>query len=134
MANQTDIIIIGVSVGVTVGILVASCAFIAVRFYRKRSHVQQHSNESVASLPIRVNGMGASIDSSASTTVSEIGPDWQHAAKANPYWGRRGNQSKDFLHSLSGIPRYLYKYVLSNLMFSPLVFSSLCYNFQHLIL
>lgn len=109
MANQTNIIIVGVSVGVAVGILVAACAFIVIRFYRKRSNVQHRSNESAASLPIRVNGIGASIDSSASISVSGIGHDLQHVGKANPYWGRRRNQNKDLLHSLSSIPRFLYK-------------------------
>ncbi|ONK69391.1 uncharacterized protein A4U43_C05F22370 [Asparagus officinalis] len=109
MANQTNIIIIGVSVGVAVGILVASCAFIAIRFYRKRSHVQNRSVESASTLPIRVNGIDASIDSSASIAVSEIGHGLHDIGKKNHYWGRRGNPSKDLLHSLSGIPRYVYK-------------------------
>lgn len=109
MAIQTSIIIIGVSVGVAVGILVACCAFIAIRFYRKRSHVQHRSNESAASLPIRVNGIGASIDYSASITVSDIDHGSRPVGKANSYWGRRGKQNKDLLHSLSGIPRYLHK-------------------------
>lgn len=122
MVNQTNIIIIGVSVGVTIGILIAACAFIAVRFYRKRSHVQHRSNESAASLPIRVNGIGASIDSSASISVSEIGHDLRHTGRTNPYWGRRGNQNKDILHSLSGIPKYLYKYENSNSVLSSLMF------------
>ncbi|XP_008788929.1 calcium/calmodulin-regulated receptor-like kinase 2 [Phoenix dactylifera] len=107
MVDQTNIIIIGVSVGVTFGILVAFCAYIAIRFYRKHSHVQQQPNElSAASLPIRANGVGTSIDFSASLSVS----DGLHQMETrNTYWGQRGHQNKDLFASMSGIPRYSYK-------------------------
>ncbi|KAJ6808192.1 calcium/calmodulin-regulated receptor-like kinase 2 isoform X2 [Iris pallida] len=110
MANQTDIIIIGVSVGVAIGVLVASCAFFTLRYYRKRSDALHHSSErSAASLPIRVNGIGTSMDSSASISVSEIGHGLYPVGKANTHWSVQGHQGKDAFSSLSGIPRYLYK-------------------------
>ncbi|KAJ6833860.1 calcium/calmodulin-regulated receptor-like kinase 2 isoform X2 [Iris pallida] len=110
MENQTDIIIIGVSVGVAIGILVASCVFFTIRYYRKCSDVLYPTSQpSAASLPIRVNGIGTSIDSSASISVSEIGHGSYHVGKANTHWGLQGHQGKDPLSSLPGIPRYSYK-------------------------
>lgn len=107
MANQANIIIIGVSAGVAIGVLIACFAFIAIKLYRKRPQIEHRSTElSGARLPIRVNGFDASIDSSASISVSDMG---QNVGKKNPYWGRKGNHRKDLLHSLSGIPKYLYK-------------------------
>ncbi|XP_073113228.1 calcium/calmodulin-regulated receptor-like kinase 2 isoform X2 [Elaeis guineensis] len=107
MGNRTDIIVTGVSVGVAIGILVAFCAYIAIRFYRKHSHVRQQPNElSAASLPIRANGIGTSIDSSASLSVSDV---LHQTGNRNTYWGQRGHQNKDLFVSISGIPRYSYK-------------------------
>lgn len=110
MAHETNIIIIGVTVGVAIGILVASCAFIAIRLYRKRSDVVYRSREfSGATLPIRANGIDASIDSSASISVSDIGHSLHLVGKANTHWNLRRHQGKDALSSLSGIPIYLFK-------------------------
>ncbi|KAJ0986800.1 hypothetical protein J5N97_005156 [Dioscorea zingiberensis] len=106
MGAPMNIMIIGISVGVAVGILVVSCAFIAVRMYKKRSQVQHRSTDLGPTLPIRANGLGASIDSSASLSYSEVGCN-SHLAKQGPYWGQRGIQNKDL--RASGIPRYLYK-------------------------
>lgn len=108
MSNQIEVIL-GVSVGVAVGILVAFCAYIAIRFYRKHSHVRQQPNElSAASLPIRANGVGTSIDSSASLSVAD---GLHQMGNRNTYWGQRGHQNKDLFASMSGIPRYSYKYI-----------------------
>ncbi|KAJ0986823.1 hypothetical protein J5N97_005179 [Dioscorea zingiberensis] len=94
MGAPMNIMIIGISVGVAVGILVVSCAFIAVRMYKKRSQVQHRSTDLGPTLPIRENGLGASIDSSASLSYSEVGCN-SHLAKQGPYWGQRGIQNKD---------------------------------------
>ncbi|KAG1327460.1 calcium/calmodulin-regulated receptor-like kinase 2 [Cocos nucifera] len=107
MGEPTNIIVIWIPVGVAIGILVAFCAYIATRFYRKRSHVQQQPNElPAASLPIRANGIGTSIDSSASLSVSDV---LHQTGNRNTYWGQRGHQNKDLFASMSGIPRYSYK-------------------------
>lgn len=109
MGDQTKIIIIGVSVGVAVGILIASCTFLALRFYRKRAHVTERSNEpSMSTLPIRANGAGTSMDLSVSVSTSELDLDIHNPAKRKTYWGRRGNQDHLFT-SAPGIPKYLYK-------------------------
>lgn len=107
MGHQADLVVIGVSVGVAIGILLASCAFVAVRLYRKRSHLQHHESESNASsLPIRTNGIGTSMESSVSLSITEI-VHHQHLTKK--HWSWWGNHDKDMFGSVSGIPRYSYK-------------------------
>jgi hypothetical protein len=111
MDNETKIVI-GVTVGVAIGILVAIFAFIIARFYRKRTNVQQSLRElSSPSLPIRTNGVNASVDSSVSLSVSESVHDLEYSPKKNTFWGGRRQQDRDLFSSMSGIPRYSYKYV-----------------------
>ncbi|XP_073010406.1 calcium/calmodulin-regulated receptor-like kinase 2 [Typha latifolia] len=109
MDNETKIVI-GVTVGVAIGILVAIFAFIIARFYRKRANVQQSLRElSSPSLPIRTNGVNASVDSSVSLSVSESVHDLEYGVKKNTFWGGRRQQDRDIFSSMSGIPRYSYK-------------------------
>ncbi|URE02957.1 STYKc [Musa troglodytarum] len=103
MVNQTYKIIIGVSVGIAVGILIGCGALIVIRLYKKRSYDQHQSRDlSIASVPIRVNGVNASIDSSATLSGSGTNSGFQYMAKRNA-------NTKDLFASLSGIPRYSYK-------------------------
>lgn len=103
MGNQTYKIIIGVSVGIAVGILIGCGALIAIRLYKKRSYGQHQSRDlSIASVPIRVNGVNTSIDSSATLSGSGTNSGFQYMAKRNA-------NTKDLFASLSGIPRYSYK-------------------------
>lgn len=105
MGNQTYKIIIGVSVGIAVGILIGCGALIVIRLYKKRSYGQHQSRDlSIASVPIRVNGVNTSIDSSATLSGSGTNSGFQYMAKRNA-------NTKDLFASLSGIPRYSYKYV-----------------------
>ncbi|MQL86030.1 hypothetical protein Taro_018554, partial [Colocasia esculenta] len=111
MAIQMDIVIIGVSVGVTVGIIIASCAFIAIRLYRKRHHNQYRVDElsTSSSLPMQRNGIDASIDSTASISISEASHSLPPIPTRNIHWPKRVNHDKDILASASGILRYSYK-------------------------
>ncbi|XP_065006220.1 calcium/calmodulin-regulated receptor-like kinase 2 isoform X2 [Musa acuminata AAA Group] len=103
MGNQTYKIIIGVSVGIAVGILIGCGALIVIRLYKKRSYGQHQSRDlSIASVPIRVNGVNTSIDSSATLSGSGTNSGFQYMAKRNA-------NTKDLFASLSGIPRYSYK-------------------------
>ncbi|KAG0473696.1 hypothetical protein HPP92_015045 [Vanilla planifolia] len=108
--GQTDKIIIGVTVGVVAGVVLSCCAFLAVRFFRKRAHLNQSSRDPYpASLPIHANGLDSSIDSSASLSTVGVVPDEQHVPNQSTYWGQRKHQERNLFTSLSGIPRYLYK-------------------------
>ncbi|XP_077237648.1 protein kinase superfamily protein [Tasmannia lanceolata] len=110
MGHQADLVIIGITVGVAIGILAAACAFFGIRLYRKRSRLQHHANEShVTTLPIRTNGIETSIDSCASVPDSQAVHDSQHSAKRNNHWSWWGHHDSDIFASTSGIPRYSYK-------------------------
>ncbi|MQM14668.1 hypothetical protein Taro_047602, partial [Colocasia esculenta] len=109
MANQTNIVIICVSVGVAVGILISSCAFITIRLYRRSRNRQYVDDLSTSSLPVQMNGVDACIDSSASTSNSETPHALPPVAKRNMHWSKHRNQVKDIFASTSGIPRYAYR-------------------------
>ncbi|KAI3867360.1 hypothetical protein MKX03_036487 [Papaver bracteatum] len=110
MAAPAGLVVIGISVGVAIGLLLAVCSFFGLRWYRKRSHLRQHSTarSSISSLPIRTNGLDASIDSSASisSSISVNISEMPAAITPRSWWN---HQNKDAFASNSGIPRYSYK-------------------------
>lgn len=113
MAQKGELVVIGISVGVALGIFIAVLAFLGICWFKKRSHLQNANNDhSGMILPIRTNGLGSSIDSSASLSDSEYvtGSDYLPKGSHFSWWSYR---SKDGLASASGIPRCLYKYVIS---------------------
>ncbi|KAL2552168.1 putative leucine-rich repeat receptor-like serine/threonine-protein kinase [Forsythia ovata] len=104
-----DLVIIGISVGLAVGILIASLVFFAICWYKKRVHLRRCANErSVATLPIRTNGLGTVIESSASIPNSATVKVLEYLAKKprRSWWNNHG---KDQFLPTSGIPRYSYK-------------------------
>ncbi|XP_043702090.1 calcium/calmodulin-regulated receptor-like kinase 2 [Telopea speciosissima] len=108
MRNQTELVI-GVSVGLAIGVLLALCAFIGIRWYKKRSNLRRCSNDrNITTLPIRMNGIGASIDSSASLSNSITIPVPQHLPE-NTQRFRWNRHKKDQFASTSGILRFAYK-------------------------
>lgn len=112
MVHKADLVIIGVSVGVAVGILIACLVFFAIRWYKRRANLRRCANErSAATLPIRVNGLGTSVDFSASisTTISIKEPEHHSQGLQHSWWG---HHSKDRFVSASGIPRYSHKCVI----------------------
>lgn len=111
MVHKADLVIIGISVGVAFGVLIAILVYFGVRWYKRRANLQRCANEcSVAVLPIRTNGFGTSIDTSASLSNSVVikGLDYNTKNLHRSWWN---HHSKDRLPSASGIQRYCYKYV-----------------------
>ncbi|KAH0984387.1 hypothetical protein GBA52_011564 [Prunus armeniaca] len=109
MVHQTDLVIIGVSVGVALGILIASLIFFGIRWYRKRAHLRRCANErSFTTLPIQANGLGTSTDYSASLSTSKAIQGSENLQKNSPlsWWN---HQNKDRFVSAPGILRYSYK-------------------------
>ncbi|XVE78592.1 hypothetical protein DITRI_Ditri13aG0158400 [Diplodiscus trichospermus] len=109
MVHRGDLVVIGVSVGLGLGILIASLVFFGIRWYRKRENLRRCSNErSVTVLPIRTNGFGTSTDFSASlsNSIAVQAPEHHQKSSANSWWSR---QSKDRFASASGLPKYSYK-------------------------
>ncbi|XP_073293958.1 calcium/calmodulin-regulated receptor-like kinase 2 isoform X1 [Primulina huaijiensis] len=111
-----DLVIIGISVGLTLGILIATLVFFGICWYKKRAHFRRYSNErSVAILPIRTNGLGTSMDSSASISNSVAIPGSEFLdRKPQHFWWN--NHTKCRFASASGIPRYHYKVKWRSLM------------------
>ncbi|PSS30541.1 Calcium/calmodulin-regulated receptor-like kinase [Actinidia chinensis var. chinensis] len=109
MVHSGDLVIIGISVGLAIGIFIACLVFFGIRWHKKHAHLRRCANErSATTLPIRTNGLGTSTDFSASLTNSVSVKGSDHLAKNSQltWWG---NSSKDRLVSASGMPRYSYK-------------------------
>lgn len=113
MIDKADLVIIGVSAGLALGIVIASLLFFGIRWYKKRAHLRRCANErciTSATLPIRTNGTGTSTDFSASLTTSIAVQGSKKLPKSSwPSWWK--HQNKDGFVSASGILRYSYKYV-----------------------
>lgn len=109
MVRQTNLVIIGVTVGLTLGILISCLLFFGIRWCKKRSHLSRSASEpSLTTLPIRTNGSGTSIDFSASIT-SSIGTSRSDNLQKNSHFNWWNNQNKDRFASTSGILKYSYK-------------------------
>ena len=120
MVNQAGLVTIGISVGLALGILIAFLVFRGIRWYRKRAHLRRCANEhSIPSttLPIRTNGLGTSTEFSASLTnsITIQGSEQFHKSSQLSWWK---SQNKDRIASPSGILRYSYKYVVSEICLS----------------
>ncbi|KAL0450418.1 UNVERIFIED_CONTAM: Calcium/calmodulin-regulated receptor-like kinase [Sesamum latifolium] len=104
MVHKADLVIIGISVGLAAGILIASLVFFGICWYKRRAHLRRCANDrSAANLPIRTNGLNTSIDSSASLSSSVTIKETLTQKPQHFWWN---NHSKDRLASVSGILRY----------------------------
>jgi hypothetical protein len=111
MVRQTDLVIIGICVGLALGILISCLIFFGIRWCKKRSHLTRSASEpSLTTLPIRTNGFEASTDFSASIT-SSIGTSGSDNTQKNSHFTWWNHQNKDRFASASGILKYSYKYV-----------------------
>jgi len=111
MVRQTDLVIIGVSAGLALGILISCLIFFGIRWCKKRSaHLRLSASESsVTTLPIRTNGLGTSTDFSASLD-SSIATSRSESIKKSSHFSWWSHQNKDRFASASGILKYSYKY------------------------
>ncbi|XP_052196384.1 calcium/calmodulin-regulated receptor-like kinase 2 [Diospyros lotus] len=109
MVHKGDLVIIGISAGLALGILIASLVFFGIRWYKSCVHLRQCANErSATTLPIRTNGPDTSTDFSAPITnpASVGGSDYLAKNSHISWWTLHG---KGRFASASGIPRYSYK-------------------------
>lgn len=115
MVHQADLVAIGISVGLALGLLIALLIFYGIRWYKKRANLRRCANDrSIPTLPIRTNGLGTSIDLSASLSNSvAIKVSEKHHKNTPSSWWNKHN--KDRFGSVSGILRYSYKYVHSRI-------------------
>ncbi|CAL0317346.1 unnamed protein product [Lupinus luteus] len=109
MVHQADLVIIGVTVGLALGILISCLIFFGIRWYKKHANIRRPANEnSLTTLPIRTNGLETSTDFSASIT-SSMGMSISENVHQNSHFSWWSHQSKDRFTSPSGIPKYSYK-------------------------
>ncbi|KAK7266632.1 hypothetical protein RIF29_19281 [Crotalaria pallida] len=109
MVRQADLVIIGVTAGLALGILISCLIFFGIRWYKKRTNIRRSAHESsLTTLPIRTNGFEASTDLSASITSSIVMSRSENVQK-NPHFSWWSPQSKDRFATPSGIPKYSYK-------------------------
>ncbi|GMI96949.1 calcium/calmodulin-regulated receptor-like kinase 2 [Hibiscus trionum] len=108
MVHKADLVVIGISVGLALGILIASLVFFGLRWYRKYVKLRRSNERSVTVLPIRTNGFGTSTDINASLSNSVAVEVKEYHQKSSPKsW--RSPRSKDRVASASGLPKYSYK-------------------------
>ncbi|KAF5791890.1 putative protein kinase RLK-Pelle-LRR-I-2 family [Helianthus annuus] len=109
MSQKTDLVIIGVCVGVAVGIFLVSLVCFGVRWYKRRARLRKGANDHGSSnLPIRQSGLNASNVLSESFSRSLSVKVSTYPAKTSPLfrWKKKRNEQ---LVSASGLPRYSYK-------------------------
>ncbi|PON31255.1 Serine/threonine protein kinase [Parasponia andersonii] len=108
MAHKANLVIIGISVGLALGILIASLVFYGIRWYKKHARLRRCTNDrSVPTIPIRTSGLGTSTDFSASLSNSVVIQGSENLHKNSQFFP--WNQNKDRIASVSGILRYSYK-------------------------
>jgi hypothetical protein len=119
-------VLIGVTAGVAAALLAGAGVLLAIWLYRRRASVataRTRSLESPSATLRAADGTGcASLDSSVSVSVvSESVADWGHPPppKRAAFWAWRGggaghNGWEPPPPSVSGIPKYHYKYVLTS--------------------
>ncbi|KAI3665797.1 hypothetical protein L6452_44431 [Arctium lappa] len=100
MVHKTDLIIIGVSVGLAVGILIATLIFFGIRWYKRRSHLRRHS---ALSPPIHKSGTILSESFTNPVTIKLSTYPVKTSSLATLYNG------KERLTSVSGLLKYSYR-------------------------
>ncbi|KAK7257313.1 hypothetical protein RIF29_31187 [Crotalaria pallida] len=107
MKEESIGLIIGGSIGVVIGVVLAISALFCFRYHRKRSQIGNSSSRRAAAIPIRTNGA----DSCTILSDSTLGPE-------SPVRSGSGRNStslwldgfkKSNMVSASGLPEYLYK-------------------------
>ncbi|XP_050226640.1 calcium/calmodulin-regulated receptor-like kinase 2 [Mercurialis annua] len=109
MVHETDLVAIGVSAGLALGILIAALLFFGIRWYKNRANLRRCANErSLTTLPIRTNGLGTSTDFSESLAHS-INIQVSEKSEKSSQFSWWNHHSKERFTSASGILRYSYK-------------------------
>lgn len=106
MKVQTSVLIIGISIGVVIGVLLATLAFFCIRYQRRRALIGNSSSRRAATVPIRTNG----IDSCIMLSDSSVGTESPRSSVHNgmPSWLGVGGIKKANVVA-SGILEYSYK-------------------------
>lgn len=101
-------LIIGVTIGVVIGVLLAVGALFCIRFRKKHAQIRLSSSRRASTIPMRVNGVDSSSVLSDSTMDQESPKHPETEADGSSFW-IEGTKRKNLV-SVSGIPKYFYKY------------------------
>ncbi|KAJ9564086.1 hypothetical protein OSB04_000052 [Centaurea solstitialis] len=104
MVHKTDLVIIGVSVGLAVGLLIATLVFFGIRWYKRRSHLQSSPHECAASGPA-IHESGTVLSESFTNTITVKLSTYP--AKTSPL--ATIYNGKERLTSVSGLLKYSYR-------------------------
>lgn len=107
MVHNVNLVIIGVSVGLAVGTLIALLVFISIRWYKRHSHLRRSAdNGSPLGLPVHKSGVDSRNILSESIKNSETLKHASYPAKHSPL-----TNGKERVVPVSGLLKYSYKYV-----------------------
>ncbi|GLT56363.1 hypothetical protein SLA2020_294070 [Shorea laevis] len=110
MTDKAYLVILVISACLALGVLIALLVFLVTRWYKKHAHLRKCSKDhSVATLPIRSNGLGTSTDFSASisSSITTQGPEHPQKNSWHSWWN---HHSKERFASLSGSGTLKYSY------------------------
>lgn len=103
-------IIVGATIGLVSGALLAVAALLCVRFQKKRARLRNSSSLRAATAPMRTNGVDACAEPSDASTVGQESPIRREAdARGLSFWVEESQRRNPV--SFSGILKYLYKLV-----------------------
>lgn len=107
MKAKSSGLILGISIGVVIGALLAIIGLLCFRFHRKRSQIGNSSSRRASTVPIRANG----VDSCTALSDSSIDTESSRSSVHNgtSFWF--GGPRKSHVVAASGILEYSYKYV-----------------------
>jgi hypothetical protein len=115
MADRTRSVVIGVSAGVAAAALAAACVFLAIWLYRRRASVAARTRSTESATTTLRDGPASLASSVSVSVVSDRVADWGQPPpqKRAAFWAWRGgghNAREPTPLSVSGIPKYHYKY------------------------
>ncbi|MFS7963476.1 putative protein kinase RLK-Pelle-LRR-I-2 family [Helianthus anomalus] len=105
MKAKSSGLIVGISIGVVIGALLAIIGLLCFRFHRKRSQIGNSSSRRAATIPIRANGA----DSCTVLSDSSIGTESSRTSVHNGVSSWFGGPRKSHVVAASGILEYPYK-------------------------
>ncbi|KAI7757052.1 hypothetical protein M8C21_021560 [Ambrosia artemisiifolia] len=95
MSQKTDLVVVGVCVGVAVGIFLASLVFFGVRWYKRRARLRRFANDrGTSTRPIRENGVNTSNALSESFSNSLTVNVSTYPAKTSPLYKWKKNRNE----------------------------------------
>ncbi|KAK9072294.1 hypothetical protein SSX86_008727 [Deinandra increscens subsp. villosa] len=105
MKVKSSGLILGISIGVVIGALLAIIGLLCFRFHRKRSQIGNSSSRRASTVPIRANGA----DSCTVLSDSSMGTESSRTSVHNGMSSWFGGSRKSHVVAASGILEYSYK-------------------------